>query len=115
MDIWSNADNIECDSITLRIIKTILLNEDSLNSKNIHIQGVNCLNLNISEEDSDNYNYNNNNNRKNNKKNNEIINTENNEDHYLFGRRLNYHVETDISTDIHIPIMEDIKVKEKKI
>ena len=115
MDIWSNADNIECDSITLRIIKTILLNEDSLNSKNIHIQGVNCLNLNISEEDSDNYNYNNNNNRKNNKKNSKIINTENNEDHYLFGRRLNYHVETDISTDTHIPIMEDIKVKEKKI
>jgi len=115
MDIWSNADNIECDSITLRIIKTILLNEDSLNSKNIHIQGVNCLNLNISEEDRDNYNYNNTNNRKNNKKNSKMINTENNEDHHLFGRRLNYHVETDISTDIHIPIMEDIKVKEKKI
>lgn len=115
IDIWSNADNIECDSITLQIIKTILLNEDSLNSKNIHIQGVNCLNLNISEEDSDNYNYNNNNNRKNNKKNNKIINKENNEDHYLFGRRLNYYVETDISTDIHIPIIEDIKVKEKKI
>ena len=115
MDIWSNANNIECDSITLQIIKTILLNEDSLNSKNIHIQGVNCLNLNISEEDNDNYNYNNNNNRKNKKKNSKIINTENNEDHYLFGRRLNYHVETDISTDIHIPIMEDIKLKEKKI
>jgi hypothetical protein len=115
IDIWSNADNIECDSITLQIIKTILLNEDSLNSKNIHIQGVNCLNLNISDEDSDNYNYNNNNNTKNDKKNSKIIKTENNDDHDLFGRRLNYHVETDISTDIHIPIIEDIKVKEKKI
>ncbi len=115
IDIWSNTDNIECDSITLQIIKTILLNEDSLNSKNIHIQGVNCINLNINDEDSDNYNYNNNYKRKTNKKNSKIIKTENNDDNYLFGRRLNYHVETDISTDIHIPIMEDIKVKEKKI
>jgi hypothetical protein len=115
IDIWSNADNIECDSITLQIIKTILLNEDSLNSKNIHIQGVNCINLNINDEETDNYNHNNNNNRRNNKKNSKIINTENKYDHYLFGRRLNYYVDTDISTDIHIPIIEDIKVKEKKI
>ena len=117
IDIWSNADNIECDSITLQIIKTILLNEDSLNSKNIHIQGMNCINLNTSDEDTNNYsyNYNDNKNRKNNNKSSKIINKENNDDHYLFGRRLNYHVETDITTDIHIPIIEDIKIKEKKI
>ncbi len=116
IDIWSNADNIECDSITLQIIKTILLNEDSLYSKNIHIQGVDCINLNINHEETDNYNHNNNNNnRKNIKKNSKIINKENNDDHYLFGRRLNYNVETDISTDIPISIIEDIKVKKKKI
>ena len=61
-------------------------------------------------------NYNDNKNRKNNNKSNsKVINKENNDDYYLFGRRLNYIVETDITTDIHIPIIEDIKIKEKKI
>jgi hypothetical protein len=115
IDIWSNTDNVECDSITLQIIKTILLNEGSLNSKNIHIQGVNCINLNTSDDDDIN-NYNDNKKRKNNNKSNsKVINKENKDDYYLFGRRLNYIVETDITTDIHIPIIEDIKVKEKKI
>jgi hypothetical protein len=116
IDIWSNADNVECDSITLQIIKTILLHEYSLNSKNIHIQGVNCINLNIdNEKEINNYNYNDNNTRKKNNKSSKISNNEDKDDHLIFGRRLNYLVETEITTDIPISIIEDIKIKEKKI
>ena len=115
IDVWSNTNNIECDSIILQIIKTILLHEDSLNSKNIHIQGVNCINLNTGNEEINNYNYNDNNTSKNNNKSSKMSNKEDKVDHLIFGRRLHYIVETEITTDIPIPIIEDIKIKEKKI
>jgi len=115
IDVWSNTNNIECDSIILQIIKTILLHEDSLNSKNIHIQGVNCINLNTDNEEINNYNYNDNNTSKNNNKSSKMSNKEDKVDHLIFGRRLHYIVETEITTDIPIPIIEDIKIKEKKI
>ena len=52
---------------------------------------------------------------KKNNKSSKISNNEDKDDHLIFGRRLNYLVETEITTDIPISIIEDIKIKEKKI
>ena len=118
IDIWSNVDNVECDSITLQIIKTILLNEGPLNSKNIHIQGVDCINLktrldNI-QDDNDSNNDNNNNYKKNSNKSSKLVAKENKDDS-IFGRRLNYNIESDIRIDTPIPIIKDIVIKEKRV
>ena len=90
IDIWTKNIS-ECDSLSLNIIKAILISEEKLASLGIHITPIRGFTL-LNENQMDN-----------------LTSSDN-----IYGKRLVYIAETNIQVEIKVPTIEDIKISEKK-
>lgn len=92
-DIWGK-NSIQCDSVTLEVIKSMLFAEEELATKRIHLTPLRGTNLSLMASDAK---------------------DKDDKRKDLSGRRLVYVAETDLKFDIHVPVIQKIEVAEKEI
>ena len=87
IDLWAK-DSAQCDSMTLGVMKTILISGEKLSKSGIRVIPVRCVE--ISGENN--------------------MDTKNLQKNPLFGRRLVYFADTNVTVEMKIPTIEEIQI-----